>query len=491
MHTVQPGTIVVTQNACLPPACGDNSTSYDVLLDGQALQELQANQFNFVVRLPDTDTDYPEIELFIQTSYSLLMSGASVEFVRSPAITSITPSSGQRGTRVVIEGENLLGYGEGTIVLKEVTVGSSVAQLELTQSNRTHIVARINSGISGSTRITVNTTQTIDSVTIGSVTNDGPYTFSDTLWTQLEDGVVAQIVPPAVQIGGMLSMCGERLLGGGSNIASISIAEQSVDTFGAVEPNPFSALPSECISATVPDVPNPGGGVIGRILIEADTGAIVESLPGVSFTYAVIGIATPAQGQVGTEVTITGVELLSGYSVLQLTVFFSGIETTVLSANANTVVVRVESPESIGSGNSADIINTPGDIVISVSRDGRMYNVSQADSWTYLAAGEIEQVEPNFGQFGTRIILTGTNLLGYGTDLRKALVGNASATVVSANDSVVVIDAPDIQSLGFVDIILESSNGALVSLNDGFEYRERGVITSLSPTSGQNGTFGK
>ena len=486
MHTVQPGTIVVTQTACLPPLCGDNSTSYDVLLDGQALEELEANQLGFVVRLPDTDMDYPEIELFIQTSYSLLMSGASVEFVRSPAITSITPSRGQRGTRVIIEGENLLGYGEGTIVLKEITVGSNVAQIELTQSNRTHIVARINSGNSGSTRITVNTTQTI-----GSVTNDGPYTFSDTLWTQLEDGVVAQIVPPAVQIGGMLSMCGERLLGGGSNIASISIAEQSVDTFGAVEPNPFSALPSECISATVPDVPNPGGGVIGSILIEADTGAIVESLPGVSFTYAVIGIVTPAQGQVGTEVTITGVELLSGYSGLQPTVFFSGIETTVLSANANTVVVRVESPESIGSGNSADIINTPGDIVISVSRDGRMYNVSRADSWTYLAAGEIEQVEPIFGQFGTRIILTGTNLLGYGTDLREALVGNASATVVSANDSVVVIDAPDIQSLGFVDIILESSNGALVSLNDGFEYRERGVITSLSPTSGQNGTFGK
>ena len=392
---------------------------------------------------------------------------------------------------MVIEGENLLGNGHGVIRFSRVVVGTNEAELDLTQSNSTHIYSRISSGDAGSTRIIVNTTQTIESEDY-----DGPYTFSDSLWTQLEDGVITEIIPPAVQAGGTLRMCGERLLGGGSSVASITIAEQSVNAFGNVEPNPDSSSPPECIEASVPDVADPGSVVTGGVVIEADTGAIVEST--VEFTYAVITDVDPNRGQLGTEVAISGIGLLSGYTDLEPAVYLSGIEATVISASSDSIVVRVEDPtnesasfEGSGEPPLSDIYNVTGDIEIVVTRDEPEFTLTLADGWTYLEAGVIQVVQPEFGQVGTRITLTGENLLGYGSGLGEARIGGLAANIVSDNDTLVVLDAPDIQGTGQVSIVLESVNGALVRLDDAFEYRERGVISNLDPPSGQNGTFGK
>ena len=479
---------MTTMTTCLPPECGDNSTDYDVIVNGQVLQKHpSSDDLFFAVRFPDTNVSYPSVELFIQTFYSLLASGVAVSFQVSPPINSITPSMGQRGTRVVIESDNLLGFGEGDITFKRVLVGNRSADIDMASSNMTHILARISSDEIDSTCsscVIVNTTQSIDGVGY-----DGPYTYSDTLWTQLEDGIVTEILPPAVQIGGTLRICGERLLGGGSSVSSISIAGQNV-VLSDMTPNPNSDNNTECIEAVVPDIPNPENGVSGDIIIEADTGALVENLPDIIFTYATITAVNPAEGQVGTEVTITGVELLSGYSDLEPTVFLSGVEATVLSAASNSVSVRVEDAGIIGSGETP-LFNMAGDVVVTVTRDGRDFSVSMTDGWTYLESGQIEQVEPEFGQYGTRITLRGTNLLGYGPGLRDAMIGNVSAVVLFTSSSVVELEAPDISFIGLVDIVLESENGAVVSLPEAFEYRERGVITGLNPTSGQNGTFGE
>ena len=480
---------MTTSNACLPPECGDNSTDYKVIVNGQELQKVgESSDIFFAVRFPDTNVSYPSMELFIRTFYSLVPTGATVSFQESPPITSITPSMGQRGTRVVIEGENLLGFGHGDITFERVWVGHKGADIDMTNSDTTHIFARISSDetdASCSSCVIVNTTQRIDGTEY-----DGPYTYSDTLWTQLEDGVVTELFPPAVQIGGALRICGERLLGGGSSVLSVSIVGQNVETFSGVTPNPNSDDSTECIEAIVPNVPSPENGVSGSIIIEADTGAIVENLADVIFTYATITNVDPPEAQVGTEVTITGVELLSGYSGLQPTVFLSGIEATVLTVETNRVTVRVEDPGIIGSGDFP-LFDLAGDVVITVTRDGQDYSVSMTDGWTYLESGQIEQVEPAFGQFGTIITLRGTNLIGYGTALRVAMIGNASAGILSISSSVVELEAPDISFLGLVDIVLESNNGAIVSLSEAFEYRERGNITNLSPPTGQNGTFGE
>ena len=482
---VQPGTIAATSTpSCLPHSCGDNSTDYEVIVNGHQLQKFSTTRQAFVVRFPDTSVSFPPSHFSIQTSYSLHIStGDQVMFMESPPITSISPPMGQRGTRVVIEGENLEGYGEGTVSISRVVIGGSPADFNV--SNSTHVCARLNSGTPNSTSIGINTTQMI-----GSDMYDGPYTYSNDLWTQLEDGVVTKLLPPAAQIGKSLSICGERLLGGGNIVTAVTVAGQTVVIFSEVGPNQNSGGPPECINATVPDIPNPQGIVSGSIVIEADTGALVESLNNIAFTYASITSVNPSQGQVGTEVTITGIELLSGYSDLEPTVYLSDVEATILNASDNTVIVRVEDPGSSGSGNFLSP-NTAGDVIVTVTRNGQDYSVSMSDGWTYLEAGIIEQVEPGFGQIGTRITINGTNLLGYGSNLREALIGNANATIISNTDTIVVLDAPDISFLGFVDIVLVSDNGARVSREQAFEYRERGIITGLNPSSGQIGTRGK
>ena len=485
---VQPGTIAATTTSCLPSDCGDNSTDYEVIVNGYQLQKFNADRLGFVVRFPDTNVTFPASRFSIQTSYSLLTSiGDSVLFRESPPITSISPTLGQRGTRVVIEGDNLEGYGEGTKNISRVVIGGSPANISY--YNATHIFARLNSGVPNSTSIRINTTQTISRL-VNDVF-DGPYTYSNDLWTQLEDGVVTELLPPAAQIGKTLTICGERLLGGGNIVIAMSIAGQTVVIFSELRPNQNSGEASECINATVPDIPNPQDRVSGSIVIEADTGALVESLNNTTFTYANITSINPTQGQVGTEVTITGIELLSGYSDLEPTVYLADIEATVLNASGDTVLVRVEYPGIFRSSGSENFLspNKTGDVVVTVTRDDQNYNVSMSDGWTYLVVGVIEQVKPDFGQIGTRINITGI-YLGYGSNLRQALIGNATATIVSHTDTVVILDAPDVPFLGFVDIVLVSDSGARVSRDQAFEYRERGIITGLNPSSGQTGTIG-
>ena len=473
--------MLATSSACLPPFCGDNSTTYEVVLAGNTLQQLQANSVGFVVRLPDTDTDYDNVELFIQTFYSQLSTNARVNFRRSPSIDSISPDTGQRGTRVVIEGENLLGFGQGSIEFSQVSIGGNNAMID-PRSNSTHIFARVLSGIAGSNSVAVNTTQRINGIEY-----DGPYTSSVSQWTQLIDGAVSEIIPPAAKINATINLCGERLLGGGASVANITIAEQQVEIIGDLVLSGGGS--SECIEIRVPGVSNPENAT-GGVTIESDTGAIVESPSNIIFTYAVITDVTPSSGQVGTEVTISGIGLLSGYADLTPSVFLADVETTLLSSSPERIDVRVRAPFTTGSGGS-ESMNITGDTVITVTRDSSEFSVSLADSWEYLEPGVIELVQPVFGQFGTRITLTGTNLLGYGSSLREARVDSVPAAIVSQTNNEVVIEAPDIETLGRVSIVLEANNGALVRLDDAFEFRERGVVLDLDPPSGQNGTFGK
>ena len=447
---------------------------------GQQLEKLAADALFFTVRFPDTNTTTLMASLVIQTFYSQLTTDTGIVdyFIPFP-IANITPTQGQNGTIVDIRGDNLLGRGNGVIELQRVVVGSSEA--DILESGQTRIQARVNSGTPGSRNIMINTTQTLDSQSY-----NGPYTYSNTLWTQLEDGVVSELIPPAAQGGVNISIVGERLLGGGNEITTLTIAGQNVTIFTSV---PISDGPSEYIEALIPESADP---VSGGVVIVTDTGAVVLSSPNIIFTYAAITSITPSQGQVGTQVVITGTQLLSGYD-LEPVVSLSGIRATVISYDQSTVVVRVEDPSAqTMSGSGADISpNTTGDVTIVVTRDDQSFTVSSPGGWTYLEAGVITEVQPDFGQYGTEVTISGTNLFGYGTELMRALINGTDAMIVSQDDSVVVLTAPDVPTVGRVDIVLVSDTGAEVRREAAFEYRERGVIESANPPSGQNGTYGK
>lgn len=499
---------------CIPDQCGDNSTSFNLTVGGIVLELLNVILYGIedpteevIARFPPTDREPFESEqILVVTEYNTFDSVAFIDYQLPGRVDSVTPDRGQRGTRVVITGENLDGIGEGVEVVS-VLLGGYAANIELASDSE--IVVRASGGsVTGDDSILIQSNQTLAGVP--GFTFEGPYLSVDGVWTQLLDGVITDVVPTAAQVGRTLTLCGERLLGGGTGIDSVEIVGQASDTFdGTPTPTELNTAGSECITATVPEVEIPELGLRGVVTLEADTQAIITTTGEVDFSYAEIRAVTPSEGQAGTLVLISGVELLSGLTTETPTVYLSGVEAALVSFESTSVVVQAQAPPVVdagsasGSGESgmglmpvdSTIFDTPGSVVIAVNNSQLVprlsFNVSLDMAWRYLPPGEILSIFPPFGQYGTRIFVMGENLLGYGQTLLMATVNGSEATILSFNNTVVEIEAPDLDIVEFVRIILYSDTGAPVTGEVFFEYRQRGEIESLSPATGQFGTFGE
>ena len=494
-------TIVAGRGTCLPGACGDNSTSYSIIVGGVVLDLITASSTDFVARFPEfvagevTEQDGPAIGVtLVSTQYQTFTLPVSNQFrlFNQTNNAVVSPTQGQRGTRITISGQNLLGRGD-SISLSEVTIGGNLA--EIVSSSQTRIELRASSGQPGSASIQINTTQSF----MGVGDFDGPYVFLEAVWVQLEDGSVSDVIPPAVQAGRLVVLCGDNLLGGGTLINDITLAGFSTSGFPQVPVPSNSTLPGsgvECVSVQVPSIPQQVTEVTGTVSIIADTGATVDSVS--NFTFAEVQTVTPPRGQPGTVVTITGVALLSGYSSVLVTptVYLSGVEASVISASNSIVVVRATDPPEpiVSSGGmqiTPDVFGQPEFIAITVTMSLPFTVTSSTPVWTYELPGEIDTVSPGFGQVGTLVTLTGTNLLSYGASLTHAAFGELNASVIEATSTRVVLRAPDLGFTGTVDIFLFSINGAQVRGQNVFEYREKGVILSSTPSMGQRGSFGE
>ena len=495
-----PGTTISTdRGTCVPNICGDNSTSFNFEVGGITLERFNSTrpESDFVIaRFPNFDGTTATASFVLSTQYQqfALQRSLNFELLRPGTIASITPSQGQRGTTVTIRGQKLLGEGD-FISLSRVLLGQIEA--EITGSSQNSEVIEIRAGASGTpgnVSLTINTTHAFPRET---VLFPGPYIYLENAWVQLEDGVVRDIIPPAAQPGRTVLLCGDRLLGGGSTISTLLLAGETLSVFNSTPSalTSSTSISQECITAAVP-TPT-AAGITGRVTLEANTGALVESTN--NFTFAVITSIMPQRGQPGTIVTISGVALLSGYNTAMPTVYLSGVQATLMSYSSTSIVVRAASPPApVGSGMMTtldDLFGMTGDINIVVDANITnltTFSVSMESSWTYLAPGEITSISPSFGQFRTRIVINGTNLLGYGSSLVNATIGGVNAIIVSSTASQVVLLTPDMgPSQQNATIALFSDSGAVIMGENLFDYRERGVVVSTDPSQGQNGTYGE
>ena len=513
----QPGTTIATTfGTCLPDQCGDDSTMFDFIVGGVVLDFIETiNSVVHVARFPEFTSSTDSADFVVSTQYQMftLIGSSQFELFLPTSNAVVMPPQGQRGTRITITGTMLLGYGD-SVSLSQVTIGGMVAEaLSFSQDT---IELRASSGPPGLASISINTTQSL-----GNGVYDGPYTYLEDVWTHLEDGFISDIIPPAVQVGGSVTLCGSRLLGGGASIAQVTLAGFSSSIFSMTPTPTMLPLPvDECITAEVPDL-NGMSSVTGLVDVVADTGALVQS--NVSFTYAEIQEVTPSRGQPGTTVTIRGVALLSGFSRsnVNASVTLNGVVADLVNVSeTEIIVIALEPPTAMNntvlqppdssngtnatmleprnnSSNSSDssVFGLPGAVVITVQGPDSLSSLSftvasDNESWTYEPPGEIDSVMPAFGQFGTLLTITGTNLLSYGTSLTRATVGGIGAMVVEANETVVRLRAPD-GAVGTAEIVLFADNGAEVRGVDLFEFRERGSISQVLPNMGQLGTFGK
>ena len=496
----QPGSVVFfVSESCVPPECGDNSTSFDLAIGSIILERLSTENttLKYAGRIPNFEGTGRRIDVMLITQFQTFTLGASRSFnlYQPPEITRVLPNSGQRGTNVTLSVNDLSGVWSTVGLSIIVRLGQTSADI-IDSTDLEMIMVRARSDNPGIGYVRINTTYTVESVRY-----DGPYTFAEDGWTQLMDGNITHIIPPAAQLGRSILLCGNSLLGGGANV---SVIKHGSNNFLHLQSTPTSTvfLPgSECLEATIPETVQETDENV--IIVVSDTGAIVESAS--NFSVSAVDTVIPSRGQVGTLVTITGQGLLSGYESVVPTIFLSRVCATLMSASESKIVVRagaipVVPPQVINQTTGAtapppQIIGVMGEILINVTspmNSSLSFNVTNSTGWQYEEPGMIVSVFPTFGQYGTLITISGTNLLAYGTMLTHATINDVNSTIVNeVTDSMVQLVVPNIPRTGVVDIELFSDTGASVRQSNLFEVRENGVVLRAEPNQGQNGTVGE
>jgi hypothetical protein len=116
--------------------------------------------------------------------------------------------------------------------------------------------------------------------------------------------------------------------------------------------------------------------------------------------------------------------------------------------------------------------------------------ITKASSWTYKTEGNITSVSPTSGAAGSTVTIRGTDLLSGATSIVSVSMVGVTATIVSQNDTLVVVEAGviDDSSGGTGDVVLTTVDGSVVTQSNGFGYLTVSDIHSVSPAVGQFNT---
>ena len=157
---------------------------------------------------------------------------------------------------------------------------------------------------------------------------------------------------------------GQRLLGGGSSVQSVTLAGVEVEK---IDPSSSDVL----VKVNAAGSSNTAS---GAVVVHSNSGSIVTGSP--VWTYlegGKINSITPSFGQLGTKVTITGERLLAD-GKLASSVSLAGSEATVVNASSTEVVVGAAVAKTVGKG----------DVVVTSDTGIR---VTKPEGFEYKAAG--------------------------------------------------------------------------------------------------------
>jgi mucin-19 len=374
------------------------------------------------------------------------------QYLTAGQVASVQPSSGQYATLVSIRGSGLLGGGASVAT---VTLGGVLASL--VSGNDTDVVVTAGNSSAGQSNVDVVITA-----------NTGAVVRSTGTWTYLAPGSVTAVVPGFGQVGTLVTIGGQALLGGGSQVSRVTL--NGVQALRVVSQNN---------TQVVVEAANSSGLVgSGSVVVVADSGAQVSGLAGFEYRAAgAVSGVSPSSGQIGTRVTISGTALRGhGGQVMQVTL--DGVAVQNITAESDTSVQVVAARGAAGSG---------GDVVLTSTSGAR---VTGSGLWTYLAEGSIAQVQPSAGQEGTIVSITGTQLLGGGTSAVLVTLGGVPANIAGpCTDTVCVVAAGANGAAGMGDVKVVSNTGSVVSANASFTYTTVGQVDAVVPNRGQLGTL--
>ena len=378
-------------------------------------------------------------------------------------IHAVSPNFGQRGTRVVLEGENLLGGGAAIsfAVLSEVRT-----RVLLSDNQRVEVELLENPPVSIIYPLLGNIFLTADT---------GAITVRLNGFTLIQPGAIQMISPVSGQVGTRVTITGTGLLqGGGEEIQQVTLAGIQV-----------AVILNASDTRIIVEASSSSNPLSGLVEIQLTTGAVITSEQ--SFVYLQEGVTnrlTPNHGTEGTRVLIEGSNLLGGGSSVQR-VLLNGVEAIVESSTDSSIAVIAQAGEPGFGG--VEIVSDTGARVV------------RAFSWTYTELGGITSIEPPIGQQGIDVTLEGMRLLGSsGTSVTECRLAGILGTVVTPENS----RSRVICRAGFFpNLISQPANGtgpAEVVTNTGVVIRSEPNITftyyvaqidTVTPSTGNNGTI--
>jgi hypothetical protein len=365
-------------------------------------------------------------------------------FIKEGAIDTVSPGGGQGGTAVTIFGTGMLGGGSSVASISLVGVPCADAS-----GNDTVAYCNAQSGTAGSGDVII-------------VSDTGAIVTAEDGFVYASDGEISSVTPDAGQAGTYVTIRGSTMLGGGEAVELVRLAGVAI-----------SAISDGANDTLIVVRPGSGTEGAGDVDVVSDTGSVVTLADGWTYNEASsIDKVQPSSGQAGTEVTISGSLLFGaegGNEVVSVT--FSGVEAEVTTGDSETNVVAIVASGSAGQG----------DVVVTADSGA---TATATNGWEYIAEGEIEDVSPAFGQVGTIVVLTGSNLLGGGDNITTATLAGVEATVSEeSNDRVVLVAASADAATGSVKLV--ANTGAVVEIDGAWEYRTAGVIEVVTPDNGQ------
>jgi len=423
-----------------------------VTLAGQGAQIVSQNNSIIVVRAAAGTPGQGVIRL-VANSGAEITSATPWQYIAVGVVLSVNPSSGQAGASVVIAGSNLCGGGTNISSVTVQTFNATITRVPTCQ----HVEIVIpDLGTSGAGDIVL-TSNTGAQVT---VTNG---------WTNFASGFIATVAPEAGQSGQLVTISGERLFGGASSPQLVSLA--------GVVATIVTVFNDSMLTVRANVGPVSVGLNLGHVEITMASGVVIRKVN--AWTYSTVDSLSPASGQQGTVVTITGVRLLGNGSAPAAVSLGGTSVTEILSYDASTVVVRA---------GIRTITEDQSGLVSIVSSNGQTI-VSSANLWTYKVPGSITSVTPASGQAGTRVTIAGVALLGYGSSVANVtLAGQVVTNIISATNSSIEVLAPVSGATAAGNVVVTSNTGAVVRVLSAWAFVAPGVISSVVPPTGQENT---
>lgn len=367
----------------------------------------------------------------------------------APAINNVTPGFGVGGTSVTINGVNLDGAGTAPIV----EFGNIVATVVTSSSSQVVAVAPPGTG-----------TVDIELTTCGgTATQVAAFTYC--------------VAPNATSVTPATGAEGATVVIGGTNLQDPNGTPPTVSFTAGAQSAPATVVASSPTAVQV-QVPT---GLSGVATVSITTCGGTDTAG--TFRYCatpVISTVSPVTGTAGTQVTLTGSNLV-GADGVAATIRFGGTAVTqVIQSTATQFVVIVPAGPS-------------GQVVVDATTCG---GTGQAATlFSYCAVPAVTGINPTNGAAGDEVTIFGTDLIGADGVRGTVAFGVTPATIITATATQMTVVAPTGFSQGqAVNVRVTTCGGiSATNANTVFTYQTSTTcvaptVTSFTPTAGAAGS---